>query len=76
MQQIEPNLTETGAQGYKQTIMIHGKKVFPHTSVNAMKLQEQMERNPEVWKTMFGILESTTFSGMEPGRHEVMGENL
>jgi YhcH/YjgK/YiaL family protein len=76
MQQNEPNLTGTGAPGYKQTIMIHGKEVFPHSSVNAAKMQEQMERNPEVWKTMFGILESTDFSGVDPGKHEVSGENL
>jgi YhcH/YjgK/YiaL family protein len=76
MQQIKPNLTMAGEAGNKQKIMIHGREVFPHVSVNADKMQEQIDRNPEIWETMFRILKSTTFSGLEPGRHEVAGENL
>jgi YhcH/YjgK/YiaL family protein len=76
MQQIEPNLKVAGEAGNNQKIMIHGKEVFPHASVDVKKMQEQMDRNPEIWETMFRILKSTNFSGLDPGRHEVAGENL
>jgi biofilm protein TabA len=76
LQQIEPNPSVTDPVGVTQKILINGKEVNPDSSVNPQKLKEQMDRNPEIWETMFRILESTTFSSLVPGRYEVMGENL
>jgi YhcH/YjgK/YiaL family protein len=76
MQQIDHNPAVPGVSEFKLKIWIQGKEIIPHSSVNAMKMQEQIDRNPEVWKTMFGLLESTNFSGLDPGRYEGFGENL
>jgi YhcH/YjgK/YiaL family protein len=61
---------------FNRKIRINGREVIPHSSVNAAKLQEQMDRNPDIWETMFRLLESTAFSDQETGRHEAAGEDL
>jgi biofilm protein TabA len=75
-QPIEPNQSGANAPGIKQKINIQGKEVILHPSADVTKLQEQISKNPGIWETMFRLLESTAFSGLDPGRHEVMGENL
>jgi biofilm protein TabA len=75
-QPIEPDQSGTDSPGLKHKIQIQGKEVILHPSTDMTKLQEQIDKNPGIWETMFRLLESTTFSGLDPGRHEVMGENL
>jgi biofilm protein TabA len=76
MEKPEPNLQKAATAGYEQKIIIQGREVIPHASVNTLKMQEQMDRNPEIWKTMFGILKSTNITELDTGKHEVAGENL
>jgi YhcH/YjgK/YiaL family protein len=61
---------------FTRKIRINGREVIPHSSVNATELQEQMDRNPEIWEKVFRLLETTAFSDQEPGRHEAAGEDL
>jgi len=51
-------------------------RIIPHLSVNQELFEDQYFRNPELWTSMFRILNETNFSQLEPGRHEVAGDDL
>jgi YhcH/YjgK/YiaL family protein len=75
-QPIEPDQPGADSPGLKHKIQIQGKEVILHLSADITKLQEQIDKNPGIWETMFRLLEATEFSRLDPGRVEVMGENL
>jgi YhcH/YjgK/YiaL family protein len=75
-QPIEPDQSGANSPGIKHKIQILGKEVILHPSADMTKMQEQIDKNPGIWETMFRLLESTAFLGLEPGRHEVAGDNL
>jgi len=71
------NENETrGDQWFQQKEWLQGWSVMPHSSVNVKLFKEQYFKAPERWDLMFRLLKTTDFGKLEPGRHEVDGDNL
>ncbi len=53
-----------------------GWTVSPDDTVNREEFQRQYMRQPELWNKAFAFLSSTDLNAVEPGRHELQGEDL
>lgn len=63
-------------QWFEKMEWLQGWEIPPHFTVDQKRLADQYSKNPEKWKTVFRMLKSSDYKSLEPGKHEMAGDDL
>lgn len=67
---------ESVKQWFDKREWLQGWEIPPHFTTNQQILAEQYAKNPEKWKSVFRMLKSADYKFLEPGKHDMSGDDL